>query len=48
MRWNRVGVQRPNVEVRFQNLHAETEVYVDLSRNLPGMGNAVRNGIEVK
>ena len=43
----RVGVRRPNVEVRFTNLHAETEVYVDLSRNLPGLSNAIRNGAEV-
>ena len=43
----RVEVRRPSVEVRFHNLHAETEVYIDLSRNLPGMANAIRNGIEV-
>ena len=43
----RVGVLRPSVEVRFQNLHAETEVYLDLSRNLPGFDNAIRNAIDV-
>lgn len=43
----RVGVSRPNVEVRFENLHAETEVFIDLSRNLPGFTNAIRNGVEV-
>ena len=38
---------RPSVEVQFHNLHAETEVYLDLSRNLPGFGNAARNTIAV-
>ncbi|KAK9794008.1 hypothetical protein WJX73_008792 [Symbiochloris irregularis] len=42
-RLNRVNVTHPNVEVRFSNLHAETEVYLDSSRNLPGLHNVVRD-----
>ena len=43
----RVSLRRPSVEVRFKNLNVETEVYADLSRNLPSILNAYREAFEV-
>ena len=36
------------MEVRFENLHVETEVYAETSRQLPSLWNAVRASVEVK
>lgn len=35
------------MEVRFENLHIETEVYAETSRQLPSLWNAVRSSVEV-
>ena len=35
------------MEVRFENLHIETEVYAETSRQLPSLWNAVRASVEV-
>ena len=43
----RVGMRHPTVEIRFTELHVETEVFADLSRNLPSMLRAFRDPIEV-
>ena len=42
------GVTRPVVEVRFRGLRVETDVYDNLSRNLPTVISAYRSGIEVR
>jgi len=42
----RVGVQQPTVEVRFQNLSVNAEVYVG-TRALPTILNFYRNIVEV-
>jgi len=36
------------VEIRFSELHVETEVFADLSRNLPNIGRAIRDPVEVR
>lgn len=38
----------PSVEVRFKDLYVETEVYADLSRNLPSVIGFFRECIEVQ
>lgn len=45
--WRRVNLELPIVEVRFENLHIETEVYAETSRQLPSLWNAVRSSVEV-
>ena len=35
------------MEVRFESLHIETEVYAETSRQLPSLWNAVRSSVEV-
>ena len=35
------------MEVRFENLHIETEVYAETSRQLPSLWNVVRSSVEV-
>ena len=40
-------MRHPTVEIRFTELHVETEVFADLSRNLPSMLRAFRDPIEV-
>ena len=40
-------MQRPTVEVRFQDLHAEAKVYTDQSRNIPNLLNFFRQGAQV-
>ena len=45
--WRRVNLVLPTVEVRFENLHIETEVYAETSRQLPSLWNAVRSSVEV-
>ena len=37
----------PSVEVRFKDLYVETQVYADLSRNLPSVIGFYRESIEV-
>jgi hypothetical protein len=41
-----VGIQQPTVEVRFQNLFINAEVYVG-NRALPTLLNFTRNIVEV-
>ena len=48
LRTCRVNVKRPTVEIRFQDLHAETTVYLDQSRNIPNLLNAVREPFIVR
>ena len=43
----RVGLIRPSVEVRFENLTAEASVHTNTSRNLPSVLNAYLNIAEV-
>ena len=43
----RAGLIMPTVEVRFQDLHAETTVFADLSRNLPSIFRSIRDPMEV-
>lgn len=43
----RVNLELPTVEVRFEDLHIETEVYAETSRQLPSLLNAVRGIFEV-
>ena len=43
----RVGMRPPSVEVRFKDLYVETQVYADLSRNLPSVIGFYRESIEV-
>ena len=43
----RVGLIRPSVEVRFENLTAEASVHTSTSRNLPSVLNAYLNIAEV-
>lgn len=43
----RVGIKEPTVEVRFQNLTIEADVYVG-ERGLPSVINAYRNFVEVR
>jgi len=43
----RVGLRPPSAEVRFRDLYVETEVYADLSRNLPSVIGFYRELIEV-
>ena len=47
-RLDRVGVQRPTVEVRFQDLTAEARVYVAQARNIPNLINFVRTAAQVR
>ena len=42
----RVGIEIPKIEVRFENLSVEGEVFVG-SRALPTLFNATLNAIEV-
>ena len=44
----RVDMQVPAVEVRFEGLHIETEVYAETGRNLPTILNAYRAVLEVR
>ena len=44
----RVDVALPSVEVRFEGLHIETEVYAETSRQLPSLFNAVRGLLEAR
>ncbi len=37
----------PTVEVRFQDIHIETEVYAETSRNLPSLSNVFYNAFDV-
>jgi hypothetical protein len=46
LRLQRVGIQQPTVEVRFQNLFVNAEVYVG-NRALPTLLNFTRNIVEV-
>ena len=41
-------MQVPAVEVRFEGLHIETEVYAETGRNLPTILNAYRAVLEVR
>ena len=43
----RAGVGQPAVAIRFTDLTVETEVFADLSRNLPSIFRALRDPIEV-
>ena len=43
----RVGLRLPAAEVRFRDLYVETQVYADLSRNLPSVIGFYRECIEV-
>ena len=45
---SRVGMRAPSAEVRFKDLYVQTEVYADLSRNLPSVLGFYRECIEVK
>ena len=42
----RVGVQQPTVEVRFEDLNVEAEVFVG-NRGLPTVINSYRNFVQV-
>ena len=42
-----MNLELPTVEVRFENLHIETEVYAETARQLPSLWNAARSSIEV-
>ena len=44
----RVNLALPTVEVRFEDLHIETEVYAETSRQLPSLPNAVRGIFEAR
>lgn len=44
----RVGLRQPSAEVRFRDLYVETQVYADLSRNLPSVIGFYRQCIEVQ
>ncbi len=44
---NRAGCPSPTIEVRFDGLRVEAEVFADQSRNLPSILNAYRDTIEV-
>lgn len=44
--WNRVGIEIPKIEVRFQNLSVEGDAYVG-TRALPTLLNSSLNAIEV-
>ncbi len=44
----RVDMQVPAVEVRFEGLHIDTEVYAETGRNLPTILNAYRAVLEVR
>ncbi|RRT68774.1 hypothetical protein B296_00008491 [Ensete ventricosum] len=44
--WNRVGLELPKIEVRYENVSVEAEVYVG-SRALPTLWNATLNVLEV-
>ena len=46
MRWRRVGIQLSQVELRFEDLNIETDVYVG-SRALPSVTNAFLNYLQV-
>jgi hypothetical protein len=43
-----VDVALPSVEVRFEGLHIETEVYAETGRQLPSLFNAVRGLLEAR
>ena len=43
----RVNLELPGVEVRFEDLHIETEAYAETGRQLPSLFNAVRSAVEV-
>lgn len=43
----RVGLRQPSTEVRFKDLYVETEVYADLTRNLPSVLGFYRGLVEV-
>eukprot|EP00891_Asterochloris_glomerata_P005114 jgi/Astpho2/5114/Aster-06326 len=45
-RFSRVDMQVPAVEVRFEGLHIDTEVYAETGRNLPTILNAYRAVLE--
>jgi hypothetical protein len=44
--FNRVGIQLPKIEVRYDNLNVEAEAYVG-SRGLPTLPNTYANVLEV-
>ncbi len=44
----RVNLELPGVEVRFEDLHIETEAYAETGRQLPSLFNAVRSAVEVR
>ena len=44
----RVGLELPTVEVRFEGVQVETEVFRETSRNLPSLYNTLRNSVEVR
>lgn len=44
---NRVGIEVPKIEVRFQDLSVEGEAYVG-TRALPTLYNSTLNAIEVQ
>ena len=46
--WCRVGLELPTVEVRFEGVQVETEVFRETSRNLPSLYNTLRNSVEVR
>lgn len=43
----RANVSPPTATIRFVDLTVETEVFADLSRNLPSILRAIRDPIEV-
>lgn len=43
----RAGIRQPRVEVRFEGLHVETEVFSDAARNLPSVIGMYRDLAEV-
>ncbi|KAK9836331.1 hypothetical protein WJX81_006307 [Elliptochloris bilobata] len=45
-RFDRVGLELPTVEVRFEGVQVETEVFRETSRNLPSLYNTLRNSVE--
>ena len=44
--WNRVGIEIPRIEVRFENLSIDGDAYVG-SRALPTILNSTLNVVEV-
>ena len=46
-RQERVGIEQPSVEVRFENLRVQAQVYVG-NRAVPTVINSYRNFVEVR